>query len=343
MKIIFLIVTYIVSLDSVNGMGEISLGCNEKTDNIVMLPSSGDSSDIECHENNGIGDFVELLIQTDNVGGLISLMNNGSSELLYNTRVSDGKNLLMLAIEYNSKAIIEYLIKEAPDLVFQMDYSHEYVYESFWKDDDSNKVLYLANLFVNNKDINKFGHSLLTYIVARGQETFFDKAISSGADINSTDNSGNNILHYAAKSKDWEFFKHILINYDVSNLINARNNKGETPLMALVRFRKPLTRILALDQLGFNVPFAPIINNLDRLVFQNFLFYASNFVDFRRYRLLVEKGADSSLVNNNNETALDILINRFEALRILRKSTLTFEALRKSKVDLLEQLKIWPI
>lgn len=159
------------------------------------------------------------------------------------------------------------------------------------------------------------------------------RVFKMGADINAIDESGNNLLHFAARNEDSEVLRLMFdLGFPLAH-INQQNNGGKTPLMKAVKIGNT-ENILALIARGANPDFVStngstalhvacswdhaeiasllvnaganieaVDSNLMRPVH-----HAAYISSTKMLRVVVENGADISATTRREDTALHLLL-----------------------------------
>ena len=103
-----------------------------------------------------------------------------------------------------------------------------------FKGQDDN-VEYFLKQKANVNAVDKLGRTPLMYAIIDGQTNCVQALLDSGSDLTVADINGDSLLHYATGCKGNSLlYTTMLINKGVND-VNRQNNKGDTPLMLLVK------------------------------------------------------------------------------------------------------------
>ncbi len=204
---------------------------------------------------------------------------------LTNLRDNDGDPLLHLAVKNGNTAALSLLLNQEIDITVTNAYKQtalhtlSYAYMDYERDVvDKANLLHARGIDVNQRDTN--GATALHYAVM-GSPDLFDWLLRNGAQPYLSDNTGWNILHYAAASGVLEqnFACYgISSTLDFNTLINQQDNAGNTPLHIAIGKAYPKNKFLAIiDQ--YSLP---------------------------SIQWLLDNGADVTIRNNEGFTPIDL-------------------------------------
>ncbi|CAL1280180.1 unnamed protein product [Larinioides sclopetarius] len=191
--------------------------------------------------------------------------------------------------------------------------------ESIWINIEIVRELISAGANVNL--VNKTGYRPLHYAAIRRKREMMEALLHAGADINAGTHSGNTALHFAINNRGYGYFRptgfqryripripdlvaiRMLLQHENIN-VNAVGENNETPLLWAVIYREQII-VKALLSRGANP-------NISNTYGQSPLHAALNVQIPCHYivHLLLRHGADLCSLNSENQTQIDILIDR---------------------------------
>ncbi|XP_071104740.1 ankyrin-3-like [Haliotis cracherodii] len=244
-----------------------------------------------------------------------------------NTRGENGMTPIMIATEKGHREIIELLVKKGSDLSLF--------------DEDDNTILHLAckegnveivKHILSQKiiDIESRGeneNTPLMFAVQFGNMEVFSFLMKKGANISNLDEDGGNILHFSCRRGNIEILNYILKRNLVD--INSEMDDGMTPLLLTAKLGKKqlfqlliergayeakthdskellnyaceggdveiMERVLNLTNVDINIELWDGVTPLLRVAF---------FGNIEMFKLLVTKGADVTIVDDEEENVL---------------------------------------
>lgn len=262
---------------------------------------------LACEHNleDNIEDYIELLSpraiydqETNNTALFIALQED--CFLLVHNLIFKGADLshcnkeeetcLILACEYSSPEIIRLILKREPKLINFCDCNGFY---------PLTELVYRDNSFIEifNKMIRKLAdphvldlnnNSLLHHAVLSQSQEFVKLCLLLGVDLTIKDKNGNTALHLSTKKKSVNIFNMILASDQVD--IESKNDRGNTILHNACKSYH--------DHFFYSLieKFKPDINSLNKNGESPlFLCY-----DLGRFQKLIELGADTTIVTENN-------------------------------------------
>ncbi|XP_067659947.1 ankyrin-3-like [Haliotis asinina] len=217
----------IVNINSISEYGctpamKAALKGHEDVFNLIVKQGA----DLSLVDNEG-DTILHAACKGGNVKIVKYVLDHGSVGI--NLRGKDMFTPIMIAAYKGHKDIFHELEKKNADLLF--------------RDGDQNNILHLACkggnieiikhiLTTYSMDVNDIGFQGSTPIMlaaSEGRKDMFDVLLQSGADLSHVDYSRYNILHMACRGGNMELVKHVLAQNIVE--INSRSNDGSSPAM----------------------------------------------------------------------------------------------------------------
>ncbi|XP_071099039.1 serine/threonine-protein phosphatase 6 regulatory ankyrin repeat subunit B-like [Haliotis cracherodii] len=204
-------------------------------------------------------DDNDTVLHLASQGGNRAIVEYLLSSLDINSRGQHGLTALMVAAESANKDVFDLLVSKGADLTLT--------------DDDNDTVLHLAceggnrsivEYLLPSFDINcrgQYDRTPLMVAAESANKDVFDLLVSKGADLTLTDDDNDTVLHLACEGGNWSIVEYLLPSFD----INCRGLCDRTPLMVAAESA-----------------------NKDVL------------------NLLVSKGADLTLTDDDNDTVLHL-------------------------------------
>ncbi|OLN94198.1 putative ankyrin repeat protein-like protein 4 [Colletotrichum chlorophyti] len=129
---------------------------------------------------------------------------------------------------------------------------------------------------------------------APASPVYLNLLLNSGADVNATDTEGNTMLHIACTQ--FHFFNEVRILIKRGADLEARNNKGETPIFQAAQAEP--------DCLGLLLDSGADVNATDREGNTVLHTACTRFGFLKAVKILIQNGADLEARNNKGETPI---------------------------------------
>lgn len=264
----------------------ISLACEHNLDvEILDYINLLDPQSIYDPEKNNTALFIAL--EEDCFLIVQNLILRGANLLHQN---NEQETCLIVACEYSSTEIIRLILKSEPSLINEGDSNGFYPLTELVHRDNSfieifNKIIRKgANTHVvdfNNK-------SLLHYAVLAQNLDFVKLCLNLGVNASIKDENGNTALHLCTKKKSLEIFNNILASNKID--LESKNSKGNTILHNACKSYYQYYFFSLIEK------FKPNINSVNNNG-ESPIFLCD---DIERFRKVIELGADTTIVAQNN-------------------------------------------
>ncbi|XP_067653193.1 ankyrin-3-like [Haliotis asinina] len=326
------IVTYILmqNIVDINGKGDeemtpvliaVSHGKNEVFH--ILVKNGADLSLIDKDDDN----ILHLACRGRNVKIVTYILMQNIVDI--NAKNTDGETPVMLAAESGERDVFDILVKKGADLTVTDNFCSTILHWAWFGRSVEIVNFILMQNIVDINEKNRVGITPVMLAADAGEREAFDILVQKGADLSAIDDHGDNILHWACRGGNVKIVNFILMRNNVD--INRKGRGGLTPVMlaawrakrdvfdSLVRKRADLSgfqndgkNILHLACQGTNVEIVKHILRL-HIVDINFRFnemtplmLAVKYHPRDVFQLLLESGADPSLVNRDGDNVLHL-------------------------------------
>jgi len=210
-----------------------------------------------------------------------------------NQLMDDNRTPLHIAAEYSDNPELFRLLLNSGAKIDPVEYKNDTPFELILKKNNIELVKLFIDAGVNIQRVDYNGRTPLEYAAMYSKNPeIFRLLINKGATINKGGN-GSTPLHSAAGSNKKE---NIVLLISLGANVNARDSKGDTPLMIASRFYASTD---ALIQAGADINAK---NNEGKTAL---IISAQYGGDPKVISLLLQKGANAKLEDNTGRTALD--------------------------------------
>ena len=266
-------------------------------------------SDINKKDRNG----MSILHYANSRAWVKSILEKGAD---INIRINNDKKHTPLHLSYNKPiGVAESLIKRGAD-INAVDTDGKtplnLLFESLVSlEEPSKEQIALVNLFIQN------GAKINPSIKTNGEKTLLHQTksaklakliIAQGVDVNSKDENGNTLLHFAVLKENYELLN-LLIQNNAD--LNMKNKEGEAPLNLAIGLRyrggiySPEIAKLLINN-GADINVKNPIGNL------SLLHFAVKENDKKFINFLLDKGININAKDSGKATALHSTIKHFE-------------------------------
>ncbi|XP_067653124.1 ankyrin-3-like [Haliotis asinina] len=311
-----------------------SKGYEEKTP-VMLAASQGKSevfniltktgADLSVIDENG-HNILHSACRGGNVNIVSYILIQSSLDI--NSKCHDGLTPVMHSASQGKNEVFDILVKNGANLS-DTDVDGSNILHWACRGGNAKIVNYI--LFQNIADINsKNGDGETPVLLAawHGRREVFDVLVVNGANLSVVDKNGDNILYFACSGKDEQIVQHVLELHIVD--INCRTTTGMTPLMIAAEHNAHDVFKLLLDSGGdpsvvnsdgnnalyfaCSTADGEIVKNLLKLDLVDIncrgsdgmtpLLLAARYNTHDVFELLLENGADPSLVNGDGNNVL---------------------------------------
>ncbi len=218
------------------------------------------------------------------------------NDALVNVRNNDGQSILLLAAMYGHLSLVKHIIESVPDFK-RTSYDDIVVLMTTIKSGKLNVVKYLLAKVVKNVEImDKGSWTPLMMAAKNGQLAVVKYLISIGAIIDKEEENGFTALRGAIQEGHLKVVRYLVLK---GADIQKKTIDGSSMLMRSVQI-DDIAAVKYLLELGTNLNQVMVKNKLTALM------VAALCGRTTVYRLLKEKGADSTLRDDKGRTALDL-------------------------------------
>ena len=226
-----------------------------------------------------------------------ALVETAQNNFNINFKDKDNNNALMYAVKSGSVETVSYLLGIGIDANYVNDLDLSPLILATRK----NQYPMVRALLLGNADINlknSLGNTAITETIYENNQFLFKFLFDNGANIYIKNNKGDSLLHIASETKTGQDILIWLIDKKLD--INARNNKGQTPLNYSIIYQyNHLSDILLKKGANINTK-----DNRGRTP----IMCCAKIGDRETLRVLIARGGDFTAKDNDGLTALDYAI-----------------------------------
>ena len=270
--------------------------CSKITERILCAGNL----DINQKDNEGYTALHDSVLLADHKITKM-LLQNGADPFIKN---EDGLNALELCIEYDNN------LKNSEEKI---------------KTTIRRNIKTLLDNGMSLNDISSDGKSFLRKAIEKNNLYIIKLAVAEKTNFSLLDKEKNQLIHYAADEINMNVIKILTCN---GVNINSLNSEGKNAMMILAK-----KGFLSEDLLRFSLSKGLNINAQDKEG-NTILHYAVGKVQLGNNNLikvLLEKGADASIVNNKKKTPIDISVKPYKQLLIEKEKNILHNFI--SKID----------
>ena len=243
----------------------------------------------------------------------------------------DDKNVMELCFDYNRNEMIIKLIEIIPDINI-LNYKGENILQVALNYNNFEIVNYILEkeINVNNADYEN-GLTALHHAIIIDKRKIIEKIIKKGGDINYLDNIGNSPFHYAVIEKNIDLIEYFINEIDVK--FNLLNLNGNIPIINYfnVNLSNENSREFEMLLKFIEKSNLNIINNEGNtpmhLLVEKYLWEKEKI-----YSILKKKKINIFILNNNNETVYDLILNKDKIINLVSESYYYLLQKNKSKI-----------
>lgn len=155
---------------------------------------------------------------------------------------------------------------------------------------------------INERLVDEDNDTLLMYSISDSKSNVYEFFLRNNADVNLTNDEGENIIHAIIYSGDIKRLCYVMENYKIN--INHQSNDGATPLLLAISLENNEI-VNTLIEYGSNV-------NLSDIEGLAPLHLAAQLSDLNIIKKLVTKGADLFTKTKRGNLPLALAVNRNE-------------------------------